>query len=123
MVNNSKIYSSVILTLLEIVLVLNAIVRKSADLLGFNQTHNAALFSSTAKHLLYKHVTPTFAGEFFRVNAGETWCCFCRFIFVHFDFCLISIILQCRYASRTLRIKLHFHILKSDVKPAKFDCE
>jgi len=28
------------------VLVLNALVRKSSDLLEFNQTHNAAMFSS-----------------------------------------------------------------------------
>jgi len=32
--------------LLYFVLVLNALVRKSSDLLEFNQTHNAAVFSS-----------------------------------------------------------------------------
>jgi len=43
MTNKSKRYYSLTLTF---VLVLNAQVRKSSDLLEFNQTHNAAMFSS-----------------------------------------------------------------------------
>jgi len=35
------------------VLVLNALVRKSSDLLEFNQKHNAAIFSSKVRNLLY----------------------------------------------------------------------
>jgi len=35
------------------VLVLNALVRKSSDLLEFNQKHNAAIFHPSAKILLY----------------------------------------------------------------------
>jgi len=47
MVNNKpKRYFSVILTLCDFVPVLSALVRKSSDLLEFNQTQNAAMFSS-----------------------------------------------------------------------------
>jgi len=63
--NKSKRYFSVILTLFDFVLVLTAVVRKSSDLLEFNQTYNAALFPSSAKHLFYKYVTPSFAGHSF----------------------------------------------------------
>ena len=35
-------------------LVLNALVRKSSDLLEFNQKHNAAIFHPSAKLLLYR---------------------------------------------------------------------
>jgi len=44
--NKSKRYFYVILTLFGFVLVLNILVRKSPDAPEFNQTHNAALFSS-----------------------------------------------------------------------------
>ena len=58
-------------------LVLNAFVRKSSDLLEFNQTHNAARFSSKfemfALHVGY--IKPSFVGYSFRVE-GETWCFF-----------------------------------------------
>jgi len=54
------------------VLVLNALVRKLPDLLEYNQTHNAAMFSPSAKHLLYSYITPSFVGHSFRVE-GETW--------------------------------------------------
>jgi len=37
------------LTLRDFVTVLNTLVRKSSDLLEFNQTHNAAMFSSKCK--------------------------------------------------------------------------
>jgi len=54
------------------VLVLNALVRKSSDLLEFNQTHNAEMFSSKCETLLYRYITPSFVGHSFRVE-GETW--------------------------------------------------
>ena len=59
-------------------------------------------FHPSAKHLLYRYITPSFAGHSFRVK-GETWYV-CQFTVVHFD--LISNIFLCRYASRTLRIKI-----------------
>jgi len=54
------------------VLVLNALVHKSSDLFEFNQTHNAARFSSSEKHLFYRYMTPSFVAHSFRVR-GETW--------------------------------------------------
>jgi len=53
-----KIYS-VTLSLRDFVSVLNAWVRKSFGLPEFNQTHNASMFSSSAKHLLYRYVSPS----------------------------------------------------------------
>jgi len=63
-------------------------------------------FHPSAKHLLYRYVTPSFAGHPFRVSAGET----CYF----FYFCLISNVFSCRYASITLRMK--FLTLISSIK-------
>ena len=54
-------------------LVLNALVRKSSDLLEFNQPTMQHCFHPSAKHLLYRYVTPNFAGHSFRVNEGEAW--------------------------------------------------
>jgi len=48
--------------------VLNALVRKSSDLLEFNQTRNAATFSSKSETLVYKYITPSFVGHSFRVQ-------------------------------------------------------
>ena len=59
-------------------------------------------FHPSAKHLLYRYITPNFVGHPFRVK-GETWN-FLPIHVVHFD--LISNIFLCRYASRTLRMKL-----------------
>jgi len=50
--------------------VLNAWVRKSFDLREFNQTHSASMFHLSAKHLLYRYVSPSLAGHSYRVNAG-----------------------------------------------------
>jgi len=52
--------------------VLNALVRKSSDLLEFNQTTMQQRFHPSAKHLLYKYITPSFVGHSFRFK-GETW--------------------------------------------------
>jgi len=54
------------------VLVLNALVRKSTELLAFNQTTMQQCFHPSAKHLLYRYITPSFVGDSFRVE-GETW--------------------------------------------------
>jgi len=62
-------------------------------------------FHPSAKHLLYKHVTPSFAVHFFvlmQVKLGK----FLHIYHCAFDFCLIPNIFSCRYASRTLRMKL-----------------
>jgi len=48
----------------------NVWVRKSYDLRGFNQTHNASMFHLSAKHFLYRYVSPSLAGHSYRVNAG-----------------------------------------------------
>jgi len=85
------------------VLVVNALARKSSDLLEINQSQNAAMFSSKCETFVYRYITPNFVGHSFRVK-GKTWYFFCRFTVVHFD--LISNIFFCRYASRTLRMKL-----------------
>jgi len=53
------------------VLVLNALVRTSSDLLEFNQTTMQQRFHPSAKHLL-KYITPSFVGHSSRVK-GETW--------------------------------------------------
>jgi len=53
------------------VLVLNALVRKSSDLLEFNQTHNAAMFSSKCETFALQ-VHHSFVGHSFRVE-GEAW--------------------------------------------------
>jgi len=52
----------------------NAVVRKSSDLLEFNHTHNAAMFSSKCEPFALQigYITPSFVGHFFRVE-GETW--------------------------------------------------
>jgi len=55
----------VILTLFDFVLVLNALVRKSFELLRFNQTHNAALFSTKC--------------ETFPLHVRDTWFCWTLF--------------------------------------------
>jgi len=62
-------------------------------------------FHPSAKHLLCRYITPNFVGHSFRVE-GSCWnlVLFCQFTVVHFD--LISNIFLCRYASRTLRMKL-----------------
>jgi len=60
-------------------------------------------FHPSSKYLLCRYITPSFVGHSFRVE-GETWYFFCQFTVVHFDF--ISNIFLCRYASRTLRMKL-----------------
>jgi len=52
-------------------LVLNALVHKSSDLLEFNQTKMQQSFHPSAKHLLYRYITPSFVGHSFRVK-GET---------------------------------------------------
>ena len=100
--------------LLHFVLVLNALARKSSDLLWVTKHTMQQCFHSSAKHLLYKHVKKIrssvatssvigFVGHTFRV-VGETWYFFCRFTVVHFD--LISNIFLCGYASRPPRMKL-----------------
>jgi len=57
----------------------------------------------------------------FQVKRGTI----CQFTVVHFDFCLISNVFSCRYASITLEWNFwhQFRLLKFDVKPEKFDCE
>jgi len=58
---------------LHFVHVLNALVHKSSDLLGFNQTHNAATFSSKCKTfaLQVAYITPSLVGPF--CVKSETW--------------------------------------------------
>jgi len=63
--------------------VLNALVRKSTDLLEFNQTHNAAMFSSKYETLLYRYITPSFVAHSFRVKV-ETW-----YFFANFPLCVL----------------------------------
>jgi len=58
-------------------------------------------FHPSAEHFLCRYITPSFAGHSLRVNAGETWY-FWQFTVVHFNFCLISNIFSCPYASMTL---------------------
>ena len=41
-------------------------------------------FHPSAKHLLYRYITLSFVGHFFRV-IGETWYFFRQFTAVHFD--------------------------------------
>jgi len=65
------------------VLVLNALVRKSSDLVEFNQTHNAAMFSSISKDLLYRYITPSFVEHSSRVE-GETW-----YFFANSSLCIL----------------------------------
>jgi len=62
-------------------------------------------FHPSTKHLIYTYITPSFVGHSFRVK-GETWCLFAnsQITVAHFE--LISSIFSCRYASRTLRMKL-----------------
>jgi len=84
---------------------LNALIRKSSDLLQFNQTHNAAMFSSKCETFALQigYITPGFVGHSFRVK-GETW----YFLPIHrctFGFNL-KYIFASFYASRTLRMKL-----------------
>jgi len=85
--------------------VLNALILKSSDLLQFNHTHNAAVFSSKweAFDLQIGYITPSFVGHSFRVT-GETW----YFLPIHpcaFGFNL-KYIFASFYASRTLGMKL-----------------
>jgi len=65
--NPNDIYS-VTLPLCDFAPALNAWVRKSFDLLEFNQTNNASMFSSSIKHLLYRYVSPSLAGHSFDVE-------------------------------------------------------
>ena len=76
-------------------LVLNALILKSSDLLQFNHTHNAAVFSSKyeAFDLQIGYITPSFVGHSFRVR-GETWYFFCQFTVVHLDL-ISNIFLRC----------------------------
>jgi len=68
---NTKDICSV--TLCRFVPVLNALVRKSFGLLEFNQTHEAALFSSKYKTFPLQVRNPhMFAGHSLRVNVGES---------------------------------------------------
>jgi len=60
-------------------------------------------FHPSAKHLVYRYITPSFVGHSFRVKRWNL-VLFCWFTVVHFD--LISNIYFFRYASRTLRMKL-----------------
>jgi len=53
---------------LDSVLVLNALAHKSSDLLEFNQTQNAAMFSSKCETFVYRYITPIFVGHSFRVK-------------------------------------------------------
>jgi len=63
-------------------------------------------FHPSAKHLLYKHITPSFVGHSFRVK-GETYTVlFRQFTVVHFD--LISNIFSCRYASTVELLEWNF---------------
>jgi len=48
--------------------VLNALVPQSSDLLEFNQTQNAAMFSSKCETFADKYITPSFVGYPFRVK-------------------------------------------------------
>ena len=62
-------------------------------------------FHLSAKYLLYRYITPNFVGHSFHVEA-ET-----RYFFANSPLCtchldLIPKIFLCRYASRTLRMKL-----------------
>jgi len=58
-------------------------------------------FHPRAKHLLYRCITPSFVGHSFRIE-GET-----SSFFANSPLCILfSNIFLCRYASRTLRIKL-----------------
>ena len=66
------------------------------------KTTSQQCFHPSAKHLLYRYITRSFAGHSFRVKGETSY--ICQFIVVHFD--LISNIFLCRYASRTLRIKI-----------------
>jgi len=55
------------------VLVLNALVRTSSDLLEFNQiTTMQQCFHPSAQHLLCRYITRSFVAHSFRVK-GETW--------------------------------------------------
>ena len=51
--NNSKIYLFRDSYTLRLVPVLNTLVRKSSDLPKFNQTHNAAMFSSKGRNICF----------------------------------------------------------------------
>ena len=90
---------------------MNAMVRKSSHWLEFNQTHNAAMFSSKCETFALQigYITLSFVGHSFRVE-GEFLCgtflcgTFCQFTIVNFH--LISNIFLCRYASTTPRMKL-----------------
>jgi len=62
-------------------------------------------FHPSAKHLLYRYVTPIFAGHPFRVSAGET----CYFLFLFNLKCIF--VSLCKYNSR-----LKFLTLISSIK-------
>jgi len=51
---------------------LNALVRKSSDLLELTKPTMQQCFHPSAKNLLYRYITPSFVGHSFPVE-GETW--------------------------------------------------
>jgi len=53
--------------------VLNTLDCKSSDYQSVTKPTMQQCFHPSAKYLLYRYVTPSFAGHSFRVNAGETW--------------------------------------------------
>jgi len=58
-------------------------------------------FHPSAKHLLYRCITPSFVGHSFHIEGGTS-----SFLPIHRCAFWFSNIFLCRYASRTLRIKL-----------------
>jgi len=75
------------------VLVLNALARKSSDLLEITPTQNAAMFSSKCETFVYRYITPNFVGHSFRVK-GKTWYFFansplCIFIYSQIYFSVV----------------------------------
>jgi len=83
--------------------VLNALVCRSSDLLEFNEVHNAATLSSKCETFALQIHHTWFRWTFFSCWRWNL-VLFCQFTVVHFD--LISNIFLCRYASKSLRMKL-----------------
>jgi len=69
--------------------------------LGLTKPTMQQCFHPSAKHLLYRCITPSFDGHSFRVE-GET----SSFLPIHRCAFWFSNVILCRYANRTLRIKL-----------------
>ena len=61
-------------------------------------------FHPSAKHLLYRYITPSFVGHSFRAK-DETLVLFCQFTVVHFDLISNIFVSLCKY-SGTLSMKL-----------------